>query len=318
MCAAFALLVDGVLCLPFGFFKKKWILNFASFAALGAFVWFLWDQERIKTPPEITTLETNEAVTCLTNIIRENPDFKWTIVSANDETQMGIDHGYHYETITFLREMEYAGKYAMITIPTDTVYFFIEKVPLDYTIHYDGSGQTVSAAGADNNVPKGTGLGIYEGENRWIVMSHMYFWAKRFHQMYPNEMQIYLETDQFICYKIEQNPYRLYDFAINYGYNGPNRPTKDMDLTGEENGAEDSAGGTVGETVPGMTGGTVPGTTTGTIPGTTTGTVPGTTTGTIPGTTAGTVPGATAGTIPGTATEAVPGTTAAAPENGMN
>ena len=34
----------------------------------------------------------------------------WTIVSANDETQMGLDHGWHYETITFLRNMEYMNK----------------------------------------------------------------------------------------------------------------------------------------------------------------------------------------------------------------
>ena len=32
-------------------------------------------------------------------------------------------------------------------------------------------------------------------------------------------VQVYYETDQFVCYKIEQNMYHLYNFAIDYGYN---------------------------------------------------------------------------------------------------
>ena len=50
-------------------------------------------------------------------------------------------------------------------------------------------------------------------------MSRMYYWAQEFQRLYPNEMEVYLETDQFVCYRIEQNPYRLYNFAIDYGYN---------------------------------------------------------------------------------------------------
>ena len=46
----------------------------------------------------------------LGKIIKENKDETWTIVSANDETQMGLDHGWHYETITFLRKQEHIMK----------------------------------------------------------------------------------------------------------------------------------------------------------------------------------------------------------------
>ena len=73
---------------------------------------------------------TNEAITCLSNIIHDNTDYTWTIVSANDETQMGLDHGWHYETISFLREMEKLSDKTEITIPTKEVYIFIEKIPL--------------------------------------------------------------------------------------------------------------------------------------------------------------------------------------------
>ena len=65
----------------------------------------------------------NGAITCLSNIIHENEDKTWTIVSANDETQMGLDHGWHYETITFLRGMETLEKNTKVIIPTKTVYF---------------------------------------------------------------------------------------------------------------------------------------------------------------------------------------------------
>ena len=74
---------------------------------------------------ENTALVTNEALACLTSIIKEEEDNTWTIVSANDETQMGLYHGYHYELISFLREMEYKnakpGEELNIKIPTDSV-----------------------------------------------------------------------------------------------------------------------------------------------------------------------------------------------------
>ena len=63
------------------------------------------------------------------------------------------------------------------------------------------------------------GLSCYQGENRWIVMSRAYAWANRFMELYPNEVSVYWESDEFVCYKIVQNPYRLFNFAIDYDYN---------------------------------------------------------------------------------------------------
>lgn len=63
---------------------------------------------------------------------------------SNDETQMGLDHGWHYETISFLRNMEYMNKDTKLIIPTKNVYFFIEKIPLNYAVLYSGSGQSIS------------------------------------------------------------------------------------------------------------------------------------------------------------------------------
>ena len=158
-------------------------------------------------------------MTCLTNIIKENEDKTWTIVSANDETQMGLDHGWHYETITFLRQLEKIDEDTKILIPTKNIYFFIEKIPLDYSVSYAGSGQSISKKGASQTLPNVGGIGMYQGEKRWIVMSRMYYWVQAFMKKYPNEMKVYYEDDQFICYRIPQNMYHQYNFAIDYGYN---------------------------------------------------------------------------------------------------
>lgn len=205
--------------------KKSWVRarNLVSLACVVAVTVFLWNPKYRKEPVETTTLVTNEAITCLTNIIKTQKDFTWTIVSANDEMQMGVNHGYHYEIISFLREMEQndmePGVNPEIRIPTESVYFFIEKVPLDYTVMYEGSGQSISVAGAHRDLPNVGGIDMYMGENRWILMSRMFYWAEEFRRQYPNEMKVYLETDRFVCYKVQQNTYRLLDFAVDYGYN---------------------------------------------------------------------------------------------------
>ena len=176
-------------------------------------------QGLVKTPDFISDYVSNGAFTCLTNIIKENKDETWTIVSANDETQMGLDHGWHYETITFLRKQEHINKHTKLIIPTEKVYFFIEKIPLNYSVVYSGSGQSISKKGASQSLPNSGGIGMYQGEGRWILMSRMYYWAQAFMEMYPNEMKVYYESEDFVCYVISQNMYHQYNFAIDYGYN---------------------------------------------------------------------------------------------------
>ena len=222
---ALAFLLDSVLYIPFFLLKgKAWqvgrvLLNGLSLACVAGVLFYIVDTDQMKAPRHIPGQEMNESVICLTNIIKTEDDFNWTIVSANDEMRMGWDHGYHYETITFLREMEKAPANTMIRIPTRVVYFFVEKIPIDYNIPYIDSGQSISEEGASYMLPGGDGIHVYQARNRWILMSRMYYWAETFQQLCPNEMDIYMETESFICYRVEQDPYRLYNFALDYGYN---------------------------------------------------------------------------------------------------
>ena len=225
LCAVFILpkagvvLADGILCfmtMPQIFRNSKNVLSLGISVVL---LIVLLQKDLVKNPEFSSGYVTNGAITCLTNIIRENEDETWTIVSANDETQMGLDHGWHFETITFLRQLEKIDEDTKILIPTKNIYFFIEKIPLDYSVSYAGSGQSISKKGASQTLPNVGGIGMYQGEKRWIVMSRMYYWVQAFMKKYPNEMKVYYEDDQFICYRIPQNMYHQYNFAIDYGYN---------------------------------------------------------------------------------------------------
>lgn len=166
-------------------------------------------------------LEMNEAILCTTNILKDNEgqDNKWTIVSSNDEYRMVEKYGRHSETIEFLENMEHWNKTKEVKIPTEKVYFYIEKEPLNYANGYKGVVPPVSEEQAKQALPQNSGLNAYNGINRSTTMSRMYYWAQAFMELYPNEMKIYYENDRFVCYYIEQNVYRLYNFAIQYGYN---------------------------------------------------------------------------------------------------
>ena len=167
------------------------------------------------------SLEMKEAILCTTNIMKDNEgqDNKWTIVSANDELRMIEEYGRHTETIEFLEDMEHWNRTKEVTIPTEKVYFYIEKKPLNYANGYGGEIPVVSEEQAEQPLPQNSGLAPYNGPRRSITMSRMYYWAQKFMELYPNELKIYFENDRFVCYYIEQNVYRLYNFAIYYGYN---------------------------------------------------------------------------------------------------
>lgn len=218
--AALTVLGDGMLylvCMP-GILKV--VQNAVSFLLTAAMIMGIFDQGLIKKMDFDSAYISNGALTCLTNIIKENEDRTWTIVSSNDEMQMGLYHGWHYETISFLRELENMNEDTKMFIPTENVYFFIEKIPLDYYyLPYSGSGQSISKKGASQPLPNADGSLMYHGEERWILMSRMYYWAQAFMEKYPNDMKVYYESEDFICYVMPQNMYHQYNFAIDYGYN---------------------------------------------------------------------------------------------------
>ena len=218
----YAMVIDFPAAALISLFKKTKLMNGASLVlSMGVCIAavLIFGIRECVIMPKTSVLETNGAVTCLYNIIDEHDDYTWTIVSANDELQMMGDHGYHYETITLLRYLKYATTQQRISIPTKYVYFFVEKLPLDYTIKYAGSGQSISKEGALNTLPTSSGINPYKGESRWIVMSKMYYWAESYMNLFPTDMTVYYEDEEFICYRLIQNESSLHSLTIDYGYN---------------------------------------------------------------------------------------------------
>lgn len=214
LAAAWSLCADGVLQFFFGWFKRKWILHTFSLAALAAVVVVCYQEDLIRTPPERQALQTNDAILCLTNIIHDNENFTWTICSANDELRMGEDYGYHHEVHTFLKDLQRKGRTHSITIPTSKVYFFIEKIPIMYGRAYRGDEPEIDEVFADEPLPGGGGISMYQGVNRLIEMSKLYEWAQEFAELYPNDVKVYYESDNFVCYCVEQDLYRPFNFSI--------------------------------------------------------------------------------------------------------
>lgn len=216
----FAAFLDIVFVLVMGWFRKTDIpLQITSMAAVGAVCFYMYKNDMLVKSYDGKALEPNGAITCITNIINDNEDMTWTIVSAGDALHMVELHGFHYEILTLLNIIDYVDEYTKITLPTEKIFFFIEKYPIDYGEVWGGSGSRVSAREASYDLPGYFVTDAYHGENRWIVMSKMYYWANAFKNKYPNEMKVYYEDDEFVCYCLQQNPFSLFNMAIDYGYN---------------------------------------------------------------------------------------------------
>lgn len=173
----------------------------------------------IRNPSYVGAFQKNGAIVCVTNILKDNPKNSFTILSANDELRMIEGHGYHYESYEFLVDNLGNNASNFLIIPTSKVYIFVEKIPGVYDEPYVGGGTPVSKASASKPLPVEYGILMYKGERRHILMSKLYYWVQEFHRQFENEISVYYEDEDFVCYLIEQNVDRPYDMSITYGYN---------------------------------------------------------------------------------------------------
>lgn len=177
--AAAALVVDGGISLLFMPEKIEVLRTAVSFFILIMSTGFLFQQHQLKCLNFESSYIKNGSIICLSNIIYENDDQTWTIVSAGDELQMGLDHGWHYEISDFLCKMENWKETSNIYIPTKKVYIYIDKI-IKYNDSEAGRAivRSVSKQGASMKMPRIEGNSMYLDKNRWILMSKMYYWAQ--------------------------------------------------------------------------------------------------------------------------------------------
>ncbi len=202
--------------------KRHWIYNIPSLVisvAIVAGLLSVYGLRPVAINSRRNLMQTNGAVYCMYKIMDEHKhnDNNWTIVSPSDELRMLAGRGYHYELSDLVRKLKRSSKF---TLPTKEVYVFIEKKPLDYTITSKYSDKEVSEEGASQTYADYySGNTMYKGEARYILMSKMYYWAKRYQEIYPEDFTVYYEDDEFICYRLVQNTSFLNNLMVDYGYN---------------------------------------------------------------------------------------------------
>ena len=142
--------------------------------------------------------------------------------------------------LNFLRKLNSSD----YTLPTQYLFFYVEKKPIQYAQShfftgpkwlaaekysqyyqeiYTSEGDNIKKAGISKTLANSAMI-IFSKESqsysdltsRSILESKMYYWCRNFSESYPNDVNVYYEDDNFICYVVEQNPYRLY-FLRNEG-----------------------------------------------------------------------------------------------------
>lgn len=173
-------------------------------------------------------------VTVMDEIIGSFPPFTYTVVSPADGLYHEIETGWHEELIDFVHQSSGERHF----LPTEHVFIFIEKRPLKYaqTYYFQGpswlaaereipenctrapdilaSSISVEAARTELEDFHNPFLFYKEPESRTVVESKAYAWCQRFRQLYPHEMDVYYEDENFVCYYFRQEPNSPYNLAL--------------------------------------------------------------------------------------------------------
>ena len=187
----------------------------------------------------------NQSVMCTKSIIDKLPAKSYTIVSPIDELYQMAEYGFHEELVSFINdcvEKDY-------TIPTEYVFIFYEKKPIKYgqchfydgpswlaekkyTEYFEGDAtQAPFLSTATSSIEIATGpfykfpiaSSAYSDLLTRVVMeSRLLKWVEDYNKLYPTELHVFYEDDDFVCYYFKQNPDCLYQLGFEegdrYGY----------------------------------------------------------------------------------------------------
>lgn len=186
-----------------------------------------------------TTLSRYRADVAVANdIVQHYPQFQFTIVSPTEGIYHINPYGRHEELLRFVRSIDQERYF----LPTEYVFLFIEKKPLYYAQNYFFSGPSwlalerydigissqspailsgdISWETAQRELPTGiAAFDLYKFlPNRSILESRGYYWCQAFSKLYPHEMHVYYEDDDFVCYYFKQEPHSPHNLAIDIDY----------------------------------------------------------------------------------------------------
>lgn len=181
----------------------------------------------------------NSVVNLTNRIASEYPKQRYTIISTTDEIYQVIESGWHEEILDFY----YKSKLEKYYIPTEYLFFYVEKNPIQYAQYHFFAGPRWLAQKKYSQYYKYSSAVISEGsaiksskisedvlgepltdmgkasdaysnlKNRTILESELYFWCQDFKARLPYEIQVYYEDEDVVCYMIKQNPEHLYNLG---------------------------------------------------------------------------------------------------------
>ncbi len=181
----------------------------------------------------------NSVVNLTNRIASEYSKQRYTIISTTDEIYQVIESGWHEEILDFY----YKSKLEKYYIPTEYLFFYVEKNPIQYAQYHFFAGPRWLAQKKYSQYYKYSNAVISEGsaiksskisenvlgepltdmgkasdaysnlKNRTILESELYFWCQDFKARLPYEIQVYYEDEDVVCYMIKQNPEHLYNLG---------------------------------------------------------------------------------------------------------
>lgn len=176
-------------------------------------------------------LQTSTAAEACVKISEEFEENTWTIVSPVEELSLVRGQGYHYELWEFITKQERYQPDRYLEIPTEYVFFIIEKKPITYNAYriwgdtyYD---KPIMYSDADRVMTpellgiSDTGLMKYynDEENRTGLEAKLRSWVEAYRKLFPDQISLYMETPECAVYCLKQNPYSWNNLAIDYGTN---------------------------------------------------------------------------------------------------
>ncbi len=205
----------------------RWVGSVAIVTAFSCLIFFTGSTFESSAYYRMSYSSVTENYYKIKNTHRKNT---WTIVSTVDELSLTRNKGWHYELWEFIFSMEQYESTRVLQIPTEYVYFVIEKRPLKYNdptylgepldIYNRVSERYADQLLSEQTLRTSRKSDYYaDYEIRRAIMSKAYFWAERYMQYFPDQMRVYYEDQDVIIYEIKQNMFALNNFAIDYGYN---------------------------------------------------------------------------------------------------
>lgn len=176
----------------------------------------------------------NSVVDVTNNIIKNFPQYSYTIVSPTDELYQVIEYGRHEEIYNFVKLIQ-SNAYSL---PSEYIFLYVEKKPIQYaqshfytgpewlakekytqyyTMYFSEGNQLNQSTISDDYAGQDFMFFLKESQNysdlasRTILESKLNRWCKQFEHNFPNDINTYYEDDDFVCYVIRQNTSRLFN-----------------------------------------------------------------------------------------------------------